>query len=572
MPLAAAPVSDLGRPPQTESNVPEIVSPPPILTEQEKKTGTTRKKKSLSFWLALLLFGLARTESLGTAISLTIHFFILVVLALLVTQVQSLPEGLLSGGFVAENTGIEQTEGGELELADASPSGPDLGNSDSVRILDLTDREVLRDFGTEAAREPSEVETEKTGSNLKNPNLLDTFGAGGGFEGRTAESRGRRGGPGDPTDRSEAAVEAGLRWIVIHQNRKDGGWSFELECPCGKPSGVAPHRSRTAATAFALLPFLGAGYTHLEGQYKTNVERGLRFLLDPANAVELSVGTNFQQYGQGMYSQGVAAIVFCEAYGMTKGKAKNRSERDLEQKLREAAQGAIRYLEFAQDRGGEFPGGWRYKAGETPGDISVTGWQGIALKSALLAGIEVKSTTLSLLEDFLDSTHYTLKEESRFNYLPVRFSYSEDLDSRESVGRFADSPYTCTAIGHLLELYLGKTPGYPLLDSGISLLDRWGPLKTEKKSLPEGNCNLYYAYYGTLAIHHYGGSAWNRWYPEIREFLVNTQSRGETIPHEGGSWFFPDPYCNTGGRLLATSLAVMILETRYRYLSLYGTD
>src|SRR5437667_47239 len=61
--------------------------------------------------------------------------------------------------------------------------------------------------------------------------------------------------------------------LARHQ-RKDGSWSFQhgpddpglLDCPSG-------------ATGLALLAFLGAGYTHKEGQYKKEVDAGLKYLV-----------------------------------------------------------------------------------------------------------------------------------------------------------------------------------------------------------------------------------------------------------------------------------------------------
>jgi hypothetical protein len=79
-------------------------------------------------------------------------------------------------------------------------------------------------------------------------------------------------------------------------------------------------------------------------------------------------------------------------------------------------------------------------------------------------------------------------------------------------------------------------------------------------------CNLYYAYYATLALHHYGGEHWDAWNGEIRDFLIRTQSRQG---HESGSWYFADDYGDVGGRLLNTALGAMILETPYRIMPLY---
>ncbi len=111
-------------------------------------------------------------------------------------------------------------------------------------------------------------------------------------------------------------------------------------------------------------------------------------------------------------------------------------------------------------------------------------------------------------------------------------------------------------------MYLGWEPGEKMLDEGIDLVARHSAITDDGRA-----CNLYYAYYATLALHHFDGSHWRRWNTEIREFLIQTQSdRG----HEAGSWYFSDPhYCDHGGRLLNTVLATLILETPYRIMPLF---
>jgi hypothetical protein len=80
--------------------------------------------------------------------------------------------------------------------------------------------------------------------------------------------------------------------------------------------------------------------------------------------------------------------------------------------------------------------------------------------------------------------------------------------------------------------------------------------------------NLYYWYYGTLALHHQQGAgrdaenAWNTWNTALSLSLVNAQlSEGP----EAGSW---EPNCvwgGYGGRVYSTAIAAMCLEVYYRY-------
>ena len=82
---------------------------------------------------------------------------------------------------------------------------------------------------------------------------------------------------------SELAVVRGLRWLMAHQRHggsTDGSWNFDhhksiCQGQCADPGTEG---SSTGATALALLPFLGAGHTHLEGEYRDTVRRGLYYL------------------------------------------------------------------------------------------------------------------------------------------------------------------------------------------------------------------------------------------------------------------------------------------------------
>jgi hypothetical protein len=130
---------------------------------------------------------------------------------------------------------------------------------------------------------------------------------------------------GAPKEGKDKAIADGLRWLALHQ-APDGRWSLNhfnrtartaplpggrgVVCNCG---GQSSRDSDIAATAFGVLPFLGAGYTHKAGpqkpDYSKTVNAGLRFLLTRQGR-EGSFGTE-------MYANALATIVVCEAYGMT---------------------------------------------------------------------------------------------------------------------------------------------------------------------------------------------------------------------------------------------------------------
>ena len=193
------------------------------------------------------------------------------------------------------------------------------------------------------------------------------------------------------TTLTEAAVSRGLRWLARHQN-SDGSWSLDrfhraASCGCEQRGTL---KSDVAGTSLALLPFLGAGQTHLTGIYKDEVAKGLRWLVQ----IQKSNGDLRGGSGQypGMYAQGQAAIVLCEAFLMTG-----------DEELRVPAQKAIDFIVDAQYA----DGGWRYYPSSVSsnlrGDTSVLGWQLMALQSARSADLSVSETTLENASHFLDT-------------------------------------------------------------------------------------------------------------------------------------------------------------------------
>src|SRR5207248_2405595 len=177
-----------------------------------------------------------------------------------------------------------------------------------------------------------------------------------------------------------------LKWFVEHQNH-DGSWNFDHRA-AGSCQGRCSDAGtlsdcRTGATAMALLPFLGAGQTHQQGEYKQVVERGLYYLTNVMRVRHengMTIGDLAQGGGNaGIYAHGLAAITLCEAYAMTH-----------DRKLMQPAQLSLNYIMQVQDPIG---GGWRYFPRQ-PGDTSVVGWQLMALKSGHMAYLVVDPKTI----------------------------------------------------------------------------------------------------------------------------------------------------------------------------------
>jgi len=341
------------------------------------------------------------------------------------------------------------------------------------------------------------------------------------FASRTGEARGTavrsRGG----SAASEAAVERGLEWLAAHQ-AVDGSWQFDLSgCRCnGACRDPGTLNSSTASTAIAVLPFLGAGHTHVDGRHRETVSRGIYYLLSRMQRTPR--GADFCEGT--MYGHGVTTLVLAEALGMTKDDL-------LVQPVREA----LRFIETAQDLHG---GGWRYLPGQA-GDITVTAWQLTALKSGQLAGLEPPSPTIDGIRRFLDR---------------VQSQHGAAYGYRTPAAK------PCTsAIGLLCRMYTGWGPEQEPLFRGVTQLAKPDPVVDA----------IYQNFYLSQTLLQMNHPRWPRWNLKNRDQLVARQAR---FAHEAGSWFFADPDTSPGGRLAHTALAILSLEVYYRLLPIYRQE
>ena len=336
------------------------------------------------------------------------------------------------------------------------------------------------------------------------------------------------------TKATERAVSGGLNWLARHQNA-DGSWSFDAHSKhCKDPSCTCngKNESRAAAAAFALLPFLAAGQTHQsKGPYQKTIADGIEYIGRTAKP-----DGDLQGNVPSMYAQGVATIVLCETYGMSK-----------DPRLKAPAQKAVEYICRAQH---PELGGWHYyRPGEplTPGDLSVVGWQLMALKSAKMSGLEVPPLVLEKAGKFLTSV--SKGDKGGLGCYMVETGPTPAM----------------TSVLLLSKQFLGANRTDPAMTEGMKYM---------MQSLPgEGARNSYYFYYATQAMHNLPGREWDEWNRAMRKYLIDTQEKKECA---AGSWNpelpTKDTWADQGGRLLITSINTLNLEVYYRFLPLYQLD
>lgn len=360
----------------------------------------------------------------------------------------------------------------------------------------------------------------------------------------------KQNGGGEDTER---AVDLALEWLANHQ-MGDGGWTLEFaDCPkcLGQCQNSGVKTARTAATALALLPFLGRGISHInsdpaDARYQKTVARGITFL--QKMVADDGKATEDKEYRM-MYSQGLAGIVFAEMCDIVAWDQRNAGVKDPRQpanpneepfdneSLRKNARLVHHFICRAQDPDG---GGWRYKPRQ-PGDISVVGWQMMALHAGKTNVLPAPRTWQNAVK-FLDSVQ--ADEGATYRYMPAR--------------KPANRP---SAIGLLCRMYDGWPEKHPPLLDGVSRLAEVGPTQ-----------DLYFDYYATQVMFHMGGEQWKTWNQRMKKLLLDTQRQPEH-GHEAGSWFEgvngDDVLDKRRGRLYCTSLAAMILEVYHRHLRIY---
>jgi hypothetical protein len=327
--------------------------------------------------------------------------------------------------------------------------------------------------------------------------------------------------PAKKTEVDESIAKA-LEFLALTQD-KDGSWRLGS---AGRSHGV---------TGLAVMAFLSAGHVPGEGKYGEVVEKGIRWILKNQQANGLLVQNNDGNFE--MYNHGIATLMLAEVAGMTEGK--------LGEEVRAALTKAVTIILKAQrDGAGPDNGGWRYRVQHIQGsDISVTGWQIMALRAAKNLGCDVPAETIDHAVDFIKRCQD--KNTGGFRYTP---------NGNLTI------PCTGTSILALELCGKDKHRSSEVLQAGAYLikdsnLPRWGSM----------NFFFYGMYYCSQATFQLGGNYWSVFRPRMHEVLLRNQNAAN------GSW------TGTGndmalGPNYCTAMAVLAMTVEYRFLPIYQRD
>ncbi len=354
---------------------------------------------------------------------------------------------------------------------------------------------------------------------------------------------------GDPA--TEEAVRAALGWLARHQNA-DGSWSvsgYTKRCVAACTPNPGEDDFEAGVTGLALLAFLGVGHTHRSRDLYDGIASGdvVRKALQWIMSFQDSDGCIGSPWGQKhLYGQSVGTLALVEAYGLSRSPL-----------IRDQAQSAADYLVRAQNPGR----GWRYRFRSGESDSSVTTWATLALAVARSAGLKVDSSSFDGARAWFDAM-------TGEGVGVVGYMYRGQVDRCCFIpgadDRF-DRHLTMTAGAAFSRAVLGAPSSDLNLGTGTTFVLRRPP--TWEPASGWSPVDFSYWHWGTLALFQQAGPAgdsWRRWNAALKDVLVKHQRRGG----EGcaaGSWEPVDRWSGEGGRVYATAINALTLETCYRY-------
>jgi len=311
------------------------------------------------------------------------------------------------------------------------------------------------------------------------------------------------------------AVDRGLAFLAAKQ-LEDGCW---LSPGYGRNTGIV---------SLATLAFLSRGHEPGRGPHGGRIEQAISWVTANQKSGLIIRDTS---HGE-LYSHGISTLMLGEVIGMVD--AKRKGLETVHRVHRTAINVILRAQNVPKDRWNL--GGWRYTPSSEVSDISVSGWQLLALRAAKDTGLPVPEKNIR------QAVHYI----KRCAHPTGGFSYQPGGDP--NTGR--------TGTGILSLEICGEHGSVEARRGGDWLLKN--PLKWK------GPFFYYGAYYSAQGMYQLGGKYWKQWQPISEQLLLEKQN-------DDGSW--PPPPAATheeqAGTIYTTAMAILSLGVEFRYLPIY---
>jgi len=229
-----------------------------------------------------------------------------------------------------------------------------------------------------------------------------------------------------------------------------------------------------------------------------------------------------------MYCHGVSSLFLAEVCGQLPEPRGTAVRRALERAI------ALILKSQAVAKPGRHVGGWRYSPDSHDSDLSVTGWQLLALRAAKDIGCDVPAESIDLAVEYVKACQS--HADRGFCYQPG-----------------GEATPTLTGTG-LLALQVCGATDLPAVGQGVDWLQA-RPLR------PHSEWYYYGAYYCSISLFKQGGEVWSQQKPLLFVDLLSQQGSDGAWEGAGNEAPF--------GAVYATSLAVLALSVEYGYLPIY---
>jgi hypothetical protein len=316
------------------------------------------------------------------------------------------------------------------------------------------------------------------------------------------------------SSQGSAPIRSALDWLARSQ-KPDGRWS----APVVRQEEGVEFSHEVGVTGLALLAFLADGETSKSGEHAATVRKGLQFLM----AEQVASGLIGPDRGSYLYDHAIGALALEEAWLMTR-----------DEELAPAAAAAVNYAVSAQNA----TGGWGYASRAPDNDTSVSGWQILLLR---LAEIQGNAGVIPSLVQANAAVRSLADFSGKVGYRAPR--------------QYPNGAEALTAIGMLSHQLASAAPDAALLKKQSEILLERSPIGGADA---ESN-DLYFAYFGSLALFQHGGEAWTKWWEPLREKLLKAQQPDGSWPAAFDRWHAQ------GGPVYTTAISALILETPFRY-------
>jgi len=283
----------------------------------------------------------------------------------------------------------------------------------------------------------------------------------------------------------------------------------------------------TAITSLAIMAFLAAGYVPGEGPYGEQINRGVRWVIAQQQPNGMII-RKAQSHGP-MYDHGICTLMLAEVSGMMDGADALPVRRALEKAI------LLILKSQAVEKFDRHQGGWRYQIDSRDSDLSVTGWQVMALRAAKDIGCDVPAEAIHQAVNYVKMC--SDPRNHGFGYQP----------GNASTPTLTGTGITCLEV-------CGDHES-PESVNGAEWLKR--------HPLVERSAYFYYGvYYTGVGVFKLGGeTAQNNYRHLVNILLPIQQADGSWEPRHGSE--------KQAGRIYSTSLTVLALTVEYRYLPIY---